>query len=294
MKKLLSVLLAFVMLASAGSLAVTANAAGKYSPGDVSGDGVVGPEDARLALRASVGLYSIRKNTPAFSAADVNNDGAIKADDARKILRASVGLEKLSGGTATKKTEFDYLKSGNFYLQGTMTDSSGQQLPLEMAVTQKSVYMLSTFEGAAMGMLISNGTPYMIYPAEKSYLELNATVLKAMGMSVSDLVSAEDLDYSQFDLSKADAVRPAKVNGVSCREYIFYNDDPSTGSTRFYLNGNKLVRFAAYDGFGRPDTINDIGYITDNVPADKINPPADYKEYKGITGMFSFISLLGD
>lgn len=191
----------------------------------------------------------------------------------------------------TNANEFDYLKSGNFYIQGTMTDSSGQQLPLEMAVTANSVYMLSNFEGAAMGMLINNGTTYMIYPAEKSYLELNATVLKAMGMSTTDLISSADLDYSQYDLSNADSTSSETVNGANCTVYIYNN---TSGSTRFFMNGNKLVRFATYDANGNPDTINDVGYITNNVPADKINPPADYKEYKGITGMFSFISLLGD
>ena len=191
----------------------------------------------------------------------------------------------------TTANEFDYLKSGNFYIQGTMTDSSGQSLPLEMAVTANSVYMLSNFEGAAMGMLINNGTTYMIYPAEKSYLELNSTVLKAMGMDTNDLISSADLDYSQYDLAKADDTLTETLNGAECTVYVYNN---SSGSTRFFMNGNKLVRFATYDANGNPDTVNDVGYITNQVPADKINPPADYKEYKGITGMFSFISLLGD
>ena len=191
----------------------------------------------------------------------------------------------------TNENEFDYLKSGNFYIQGTMTDTSGQSLPLEMAVTANSVYMLSNFEGAAMGMLISDGTTYMIYPAEKSYLELNSTVLKAMGMDTTDLISSADLDYSQYDLANADSTAKETVNGAECTVYIY---NSTSGSTRFFMNGNKLVRFATYDANGNPDTVNDVGYITNQVPADKINPPADYKEYKGITGMFSFISLLGD
>ena len=185
--------------------------------------------------------------------------------------------------------EFDYLKSGNFYIQGTMTDSSGQQLPLEMAVTDNSIYMLSNFEGAAIGMLINDGTTYMIYPAEKSYLELSATVLKAMGMSTDDLISSADLDYSQYDFAKADSTLTENVNGANCTVYVYNN---SSGSIRFFMNGNKLVRFATYNSDGTPDVINDVGYITNKVPADKINPPSDYKEYKGLTGMFSFISLL--
>ena len=107
----------------------------------------------------------------------------------------------------------------------------------------------------------------------------------------ADLISSAELDYSQYDLSKADATAAETVNSVKCTVYIFNNN---SGSTRFFLNGNQLVRFAAYDAAGHPTIIGDIGYITDQVPADKIAPPADYTAYKGLTGLFSFISLLGD
>ena len=191
----------------------------------------------------------------------------------------------------TNDNEFEYLRSGNFYIQGTMIDSSGESLPLEMAITPNSIYMLSNFEGAAMGMLINDGTTYMIYPEGKSYLELSSAVLKAMGMGSEDLISSADMDYSQYDLANADSTTTENVNGAECTVYIYNN---ASGSTRFFMNGNKLVRFATYDANGNPDTINEVGYITNQVPADKINPPADYKEYKGLTGMFSFISLFGD
>ena len=282
MKKRFCLILSIILLFCLSSNVFAADVG--FILGDVDGNGTVQPEDARLALRAYVGLEKYKKDSNAFIAADINRDGRIGCDDARCILRASIGLENLSGDN-----EFDYLKSGNFYLKGTMTNSSGQQLPLEMAVTPDSVYMISVFEGATMGMLINNGTTYMIYPAEKAYLELTSTVLTAMGMSADDLITSADLDYSQYDLSKAVAVLTENVNGVDCTVYVFNN---SAGSTKFFMNGDRLVRFALYDDAGIPDVINDVSYITDQVPADKINPPADYKEYKGITGMFSFIGLM--
>ena len=62
--------------------------------GDIDRDGHVTAFDARLALRASVGLW-----TPfiyeQFYAADVNDDMKITAEDARRILRAVVGLDTL-------------------------------------------------------------------------------------------------------------------------------------------------------------------------------------------------------
>ncbi|MBQ6066252.1 MAG: dockerin type I repeat-containing protein [Clostridia bacterium] len=64
--------------------------------GDVDGDGKVSSADARLALRASVGLEKYAKGSAQFTAADADKDGKITSADARLILRASVGLEKLS------------------------------------------------------------------------------------------------------------------------------------------------------------------------------------------------------
>ncbi len=62
--------------------------------GDVSGDGKITAEDARLSLRASVGLETLSDEQA--QAAEVTGDGIIKAEDARLILRASVGLETLN------------------------------------------------------------------------------------------------------------------------------------------------------------------------------------------------------
>lgn len=62
--------------------------------GDVDGDGSITAADARLALRASVGLETLTEAQKA--AADVDHDGSVTAADARLILRASVGLETLA------------------------------------------------------------------------------------------------------------------------------------------------------------------------------------------------------
>ena len=67
--------------------------AGGELPGDANLDGRVTPEDARLALRASVKLETLDET--AFKNADVNCDGVITPEDARKILRAAVHLEEL-------------------------------------------------------------------------------------------------------------------------------------------------------------------------------------------------------
>ena len=59
--------------------------------GDINGDGEITSADARLALRAAVGLEEYEGFTA--DVADANRDGEITSADARLLLRAAVGLE---------------------------------------------------------------------------------------------------------------------------------------------------------------------------------------------------------
>ena len=63
-------------------------------PGDVNGDGRLGADDARTALRMSAKLET---HIPQYDVvcADVNRDYRLTAGDARAILRASAKLDRL-------------------------------------------------------------------------------------------------------------------------------------------------------------------------------------------------------
>ena len=61
--------------------------------GDVDFNGRIEAADARLALRAAVGLEDYPAGSNAFQSADVDFDGKLTAADARLILRVAVGLE---------------------------------------------------------------------------------------------------------------------------------------------------------------------------------------------------------
>ena len=65
----------------------------EYMLGDVDFNKKVDATDARLALRAAVGLEKLSEK--AKKAADVDKNSAVNATDARLILRAAVGLEIL-------------------------------------------------------------------------------------------------------------------------------------------------------------------------------------------------------
>lgn len=68
----------------------------KFMPGDVNLNNKVGTDDARLALRAAIGLEHYEKGSLPFLAADVAAPlGELTTADARRILRAAIGLEQL-------------------------------------------------------------------------------------------------------------------------------------------------------------------------------------------------------
>ncbi len=86
-KNILVFLLVFVLLFSCISPVFAA------LKGDVDGTPGVSASDARIILRASVGLDIL--SAEQTIAADVDGDPGISASDARLVLRASVGLEEL-------------------------------------------------------------------------------------------------------------------------------------------------------------------------------------------------------
>ena len=108
MKKIAAILLCVCMLLT---LPVFAFA---MQLGDIDGNGKVSAADARLALRAAVGLAVYTQGSDQFTAADVNQDGRVTASDARIILRAAVGLQILTTNPSppTDKTK---LSSSEIY-----------------------------------------------------------------------------------------------------------------------------------------------------------------------------------
>ena len=183
---------------------------------------------------------------------------------------------------ASGSTEFDILRSGNFYASGSMTDEAGTNQPLELALTSSSVYMLTKFEGVDMGILQKDGKLYMIYPAKQVYMEMSSVIMGMMGMSSDDLLDISELGFADMKpLSEADAVADAEFNGTACKMYTF---NKSSGSrTVVYMNGSKLLGFEDVSSSGTSTTI--ISSISSNVPADKCSPPSGYKK----TNMISFM-----
>ena len=285
MKKQISVLLLVCILL--GCFALNAAA---YAKGDVSGDGEITAEDARLCLRKAVGLETYEAGSDEYNACDVTGDNEVTAEDARLILRAAVGLESLGvPAPDPEHNEYEILRSGSFYATGRLKDSDGTNQPLEIAVTPDSVYMKTDMEGVEMAMLQRGKKMYMLYPAKKIYMEMSSVLLDMMGMTTEDLLDVSELGFTDMAaLSEADAVANGEFNGQQCIIYTFNSDNGSREV--IYMNGNRLLGFEEISAGGTSTTI--IDSITADVPADKSAPPKDYKRVLMLTFMREMEGIL--
>lgn len=195
----------------------------------------------------------------------------------------------------TSVGDYDILRSGTFYVKGSMVDATGIDTPMEWARTPESFYAVSDFEGAQMGMLIKGKEMYMIYHEKKSYLKMSEEIMKFANLDVSEFTEAAD---SQFNFStwqtldKADKTTSAVHKGHNCTVYHFTSD---TGSEkRIFVDGNKLVRIANFSSSGEFLSAMDIDSVSAELPAGTYAPPSDYKAYEGITGIVSFMLLFKD
>ncbi len=189
--------------------------------------------------------------------------------------------------------EYDILRSGSFYMKGSLVDSTGTAAPMEIAITPNSVYMLSDFSGATMGLLIANDVMYMIYTDKAAYLELSDSIMNMAGFDMDEIMGSDQINFGSYgNLTDAKSVTEEVYNGRTCQVYHFTNGN--NGETRIYMDNAELIRIATYTSSGKLNSSNEIESISATVPADKSAPPANYKHYKGITGMFSFMTLLED
>lgn len=172
MKKKLAVLLSAALVLLAAVVP-----AGAFAPGDVDGSGELEASDARLALRAAVGLEDYAPGSEEFAAADADNNGVIEASDARLILRAAVGLEYLFAPIMD-----DYIcrtPDGNT-IEVSLYEADGNRLLSEIVFTEPdgtatgraAAFLMTKTEGEAM---LDDGYAYIRTAEDKLFLKMTGT-----------------------------------------------------------------------------------------------------------------------
>lgn len=189
--------------------------------------------------------------------------------------------------SAPTQTEYDIYRSGTFYVTGSVTDSSGATNPMEMAVTEDSIYMLTSVSDVKMGVMIGGGKTYLVSPENRAYIELSGAVMSMLGMDSSKLSAPSNFNFSDMpELSAAGNVTETELSGTPCRKYEF---TAQTGKqTRVYMAGARLlqIEILAEDG----TLVNRMAFdsVSGEIPSDRIAPPTYYEK----KGLLAFISMM--
>ena len=184
-------------------------------------------------------------------------------------------------------TEYDIYRSGRFYIKGSVTGENGETNPMELAVTDGSIYMLTTASGVQMGVMIGGGKTYLVSPEHKMYIEMSGMVMSVLGMDSKKLAAPDNFNFSEMrPLSEADTVTQTELNGEECTEYVF----GTAGGKRtcVYLNGTRLLQTDMYD---EADTLHNrmtFETVSAEVPSDRIAPPTYYQK----AGLLKFMSTV--
>lgn len=188
---------------------------------------------------------------------------------------------------ALTQTEYDIYRSGTFYVTGSVTDSSGATNPMEMAVTEDSIYMLTSVSDVKMGVMIGGGKTYLVSPENRAYIELSGAVMSMLGMDSSKLAAPSNFNFSDMpELSAAENVTETELSGTTCRKYEF---TAQTGKkTCVYMAGARLLQIdiLAEDG----TLVNRMAFdsVSGEIPSDRIAPPTYYEK----KGLLAFISMM--
>ena len=192
----------------------------------------------------------------------------------------------------TSSTEYDIMRSGNFYLKGTMYDGK-ERNPITLGIDDDTVYMESSMDGVTLGFLLEEGSTYLLAPQQKVYCELGSflsSILEDSGMlsqeEIQDMVNKMGFKNMK-PLTEAERVEDATVNGVPCKAYVYPKEDG--GYTRICLNGEKLVGVEKYNADGSFDSATYVDEISKDVPA---LPPQDFKKQNIFSFMTSMQGLL--
>ncbi len=233
--------------------------------------------------------------TPATTGAKEEEKTSAKAPEGTSAATTKAHEEKTTASSheettsapAASKNEYDIYRSGHFYAVGSITDAEGTS-PMELAVTDDTLYMTSDFEGVNIGILVVGDDSYMIYPEKKAYMEINSMLKTMMGGDADELFNADEMGFSRMGaLDKALNVSDAALNGVSCKRYLLPDEDEFY---YVYMNGDKLLRIEAMNKNKKVESTIDFTSVSEDVPADKTAPSKEYKK----TGMIEFFKLLSE
>ncbi len=323
MKKILPAIILAVLAAFV--LVFTSVGAATYKLGDIDGNGSVLAGDARSILRYSAKLESGWTDLQILLA-DVNGKDGVTAADARTALRISAKLEEeltvtIEEPASEEPTSEDVsvpvddtvayenlpvqiraLLEGKFGLEGHVdldgieTDANmyTDGTNLKMSVDGKEIGfngMLTMLIKEEKVLGIKTKKLYMMNDTAKTYLVLDDTTLKIVGLDLDTMSEMTNFDMTGLSNGKG---APAKLtketrDDVEYDVYSFYAED-SDGVTRMYMNGDSFAILEMGDTEGNVGSVYYIRKFVAYPGAAEFSVPKDYKK-QGILKFFDAFEM---
>lgn len=159
--------------------------------------------------------------------------------------------------------------SGKYYLEGVVY-SEGEAMPVLLATDGVNYQFTANYSGIAFGMLILDGSTYVVLPKTKQYTELSETLIKALdlegGLSVNDFQLIVDENNNSND-SASLSQYSVTINGEAglCTVYTF--DDTEF---KLYSIGDKLIQVENYEKDGTMIMQIVVDELSAQIPSDQL------------------------
>ena len=191
------------------------------------------------------------------------------ADDSNEVILSDNKIEE--GETTVEENlgiGVETFLSGKYYLEGVVY-SEGEAMPVLLATDGSNYQFTANYSGIAFGMLILEGSTYVVLPKTNQYTELSDTLIKALdldsGLSVNDfqLIVDEGNDNSTASLSQYSVT----INGDAglCTVYTFEDSE-----FKLYSIGDNLIQIENYDKDGAMIMQIVVDELTAQIPADQL------------------------
>ena len=191
------------------------------------------------------------------------------ADDSNEVVFSDNKIEE--GETTVEENlgiGVETFLSGKYYLEGVVY-SEGEAMPVLLATDGTNYQFTANYSGIAFGMLILDGSTYVVLPKTNQYTELSDTLIKALdldsGLSVNDfqIIVDEGNDNSTASLSQYSVT----INGDAglCTVYTFEDSE-----FKLYSIGDKLIQIENYDKDGTMIMQIVVDELTAQIPADQL------------------------
>ena len=224
--------------------------------------------------------------TPAAPATSPASSGQTSADTTP--VPTTAPAERTTIPTVTVN-EYDILRSDHCYMKMRIVDYTGTS-NLEFAMADGAMYMRTCVDDMDLAVLMKDKKTYMLYPKESVYLKLSSVMMSMLGEDIEELFNPDQFGFSTMGpLSGATVVAEVNFNGETCTAYTVVNSSDNTIS-RVYMKGDKLMGFDNLDANYAVTSTTYVDYITEDIPADKIDIPSSYKK----VDMLKFMSYFTD